>query len=117
MVLRNCRSICHTPLTSGRIAAGRRPTCGPITARSSPPAFDEDLSSVSKRSRLRHSPAVLPPPAVIRGLSHAEAARHLRDRCPLRERQLRLPQFADDLVGYVPLAGYGGSLLPAAIFA
>ena len=50
-----------------------------------PPAFDEDLSSVSKRSRLRHSPAVLPPPAVIRGLGHAEAARHLRDRCPLRE--------------------------------
>ena len=55
-------------------------------------------------------PPVLPPPAVIRWLGHAEAARDLRDRFPLREHHLRLPQFADDLLGRVPLACHADSL-------
>ena len=55
-------------------------------------------------------PPVLPPPAVIRWLGHAEAARDLRDRFPLREHHLRLPQFADDLLGRGPLACHADSL-------
>ncbi len=49
------------------------------------------------------------------GLGHAEAARDLRDRFPLRQRHLRLPQFADDLLRAVPLPGHADSPRPPRI--
>ena len=60
--------------------------------------------------RVDPQPPVLPPPAVIRWLGHAEAARDLRDRFPRREHPLRLPQVADDRLGRVPLACHAHSL-------
>ena len=60
--------------------------------------------------RVDPQPPVLPPPAVIRWLGHAEAARDLRDRFPRREHPLRLPQLADDRLGRVPLACHAHSL-------
>ena len=60
--------------------------------------------------RVDPQPPVLPPPAVIRWLGHAAAARDLRDRFPRREHPLRLPQVADDRLGRVPLACHADSL-------
>ena len=60
--------------------------------------------------RVDPQPPVLPPPAVIRWLGHAEAARDRRDRFPRREHPLRLPQVADDRLGRVPLACHADSL-------